>query len=283
MTAADAMLGNYRLQRVLGQGASATVHLAQDQRSGLWVALKVLSGASAAGGQPAELRSRFLQEAQIARRLRHPDIVAIHAAGETAGSLWLAMELVPGHSLERYVQPRLLLPPALAIGICIRVARALAHAHALGVVHRDIKPSNVLVDLATDSVKLTDFGTARLLDGCPTKTGLMLGTPAYTAPELLAGAVGDAASDLYSLGVVLFELLAGRRPHESASMGELLRQVAIDSPPDLRELRPELPAPLAEVVARLLVKRPHDRPAGAEAAASALAAVLAQWPDAQRP
>ncbi|HEY6132918.1 MAG TPA: serine/threonine-protein kinase [Rubrivivax sp.] len=264
-------LAGYVLGRVLGRGGSGVVHLAQQRSDGAWLALKLLTaGAALDSIERAELRARFLQEAEVAKRLQHPDIVAIHAAGETAGALWLAMELVPGRSLERYVQPPYLLPPPVVLGIVIRVARALAHAHAMGVVHRDVKPSNVIVDLASDSVKLGDFGTARLHDGSRTRTELLLGTPAYMAPEQLAGAAADARSDLYTLGVMLFELLSGRRPHESASMGELLRQVASEPAPDLRTLRPEMPASLADTVARLLAKRPGDRHADANVLADAL-------------
>ena len=165
MPAEGDTLADYVLGRVIGRGGGGTVHLAQDRRDGRWVALKLLPSEGAfASDARQELRTRFLQEADIARRLQHPDIVSVHAAGEAAGSLWLAMELVLGCSLERYVQPRRLLPPPVVAEMGLRLARALAHAHSLGVVHRDIKPSNVLVDLAADVLKLTDFGTARMLD-----------------------------------------------------------------------------------------------------------------------
>ena len=279
MPTAVEVVDHYRIERALGEGASATVYLAQDQRNGQWVALKVLANQGLlASTERSQLRTRFLQEAEIVRRLQHPDIVAIHAVGETRGALWLAMELAPGCPLDRYLQAPTLLPPQVVLRIGVRVARALAHAHRQGVVHRDIKPSNVLVDLATESVKLTDFGTARLLDSHRTGTEFILGTPAYMAPELLAGNSASVASDLYSLGVVVFELLAARRPHQSASMGELLRQVANEPAPDLRSLRPEVPAALAAALARLLHKRASDRPSSADEAAAALADVLAGWP-----
>jgi serine/threonine-protein kinase len=272
-------LDDYRLVRVIGQGASATVHLAQHRRDGAWVAVKILSPHSeSSAAERAEWRARFLQEVELTRRLQHPNIVAILAAGETAGSLWTALELVPGSPLARYVQPALLLPPPVVLGIVARVARALAHAHGLGVVHRDVKPSNVLLDLATASVKLGDFGTARSIDSSRTRTEVMVGTPAYMAPEQLAGGAADAAGDLYALGVLSFELLTGRRPHESASMGELLRRVASEAAPDLRTLRPELPDALAALLARLLARRPADRPVSASSAAAELAAILPGWP-----
>ncbi len=277
MSTPDGTFGDYRVQRLLGAGSSASVFLAQDQRDQGWVALKVFApDGQTEAAERDELRARFLQEAQTIQRLRHPDIVALHGAGESAGQLWLAMELAPGCALGRYVQPRRLLPAPVVAEIGARVARALAHAHDQGVVHRDIKPSNVLVALGEGGLKLTDFGTARLLDQCRTRTEVMPGTPAYMAPEQLAGNAATPASDLYALGALLFELLAGRRPFASASLGELLRQVANDPVPNLRQLRPEVPAPLADVVARLLARRAVDRPASSQEAAREIDAVRAQ-------
>lgn len=275
-------IGPYRIVRALGEGSSATVYLAEDPHDGRLLALKVLANQGAlASAERRELRARFLQEAAIVRRLQHPDIVAVQAAGEAQGSLWLAMDLAPGGPLDQHLDARHLLPPRVALRIAARVARALGHAHRQGVVHRDIKPSNVLVDLASDSVKLTDFGTARLLDSRRTGTEFILGTPAYMAPELLAGHVATAATDLYSLGVVLFELLAGRRPHQSSSMGELLRQVARETAPDIRGLRPELPTGVSAVLVRLLAKRAAARPSSADELAEELDQVLAHWPPLQ--
>lgn len=280
MTSTDPpRLGPYRPERILGKGASATVYLAQDERDARWVAIKVLTpGWEPSGLDREEAHLRFAQEAAIVQRVQHPDIVAVLDTGEAAGQLWLAMELAPGCGLDRYAQPRLLLPAHGVLGIGARVASALAHAHAQGVIHRDIKPSNVLVDLAGQSVKVTDFGTARLLDGRRTRTGLMLGTPAYMAPELLAGEAADARSDLYSLGVMLFELLAGRRPHDSASMGELLRQIANEAPPDLQALCPALPRDVVDLVNSLLAKQASRRPADGQEVAAGLLASAALHP-----
>lgn len=272
-------LGEYRLVRVLGEGASARVFMAQHLHSAQWVALKVFGPPAAqADDEHAEIRQRFLQEADVIKRLQHPDIVTLQEAGESAGALWLAMELAPGCSLQRYADRQMLLPAPVVLGIGIRLARAMAHAHAQGIVHRDIKPSNVLVDLAADSVKLTDFGTARLPDSRRTGTELILGTPVYMAPEMLASSTASAASDLYSLGVLMFELLTGELPHQSASLGELLRQVAHEPAPDLRRLRPAWPASLADLVARLLSKQPAARPANGIEAALQMSQILASWP-----
>jgi len=264
----------YAIRRSLGQGASGAVYVAQACRDGSWVALKILHPAPGAGAEDRdEQRSRFLGESRIAQRLRHPDIAAVLAAGESHGQLWLAMELVPGCSLERYTRSRHLLPPELALNVVARVAGALAHAHAADVVHRDIKPSNILVDLTSAVVKLSDFGVARIADGTATRTGMMLGTPSYMAPEQLAGAPADARGDIYALGVVLFELLTGRRPHEAASMGDFLRAVATQEAPGLQELWPQAPAELSAVLAQMLARQPARRTPSAAAVFQALARV----------
>lgn len=269
--------GPYQTLRRLAEGASGSVHVARDERSGHSVALKLVPLSD--DGQPsAEARRRFLVEAQAARRLRHPDIAAVLDAGESHGTGWLAMELAPGYDLGRYCQPARLLPLPLVLRIVARVAAALAHAHAAGIVHRDIKPSNVVVHLPADSVKLVDFGVARVVGAEATRTGVVLGSPAYLAPEQLAGAQPDPATDLYALGVLLFHLCTGRLPFRASSMGELLREVAIVPAPNLRSLLPDCPAGLAELVAQLLSKSAAQRPSSAVAVAERLAAMAARLP-----
>ena len=249
-----------------------TVHLAVDSRDGRPVALKAMPlGQDGADSVP--LRQRFLAEVAAARRLSHRDIVTLHDAGEEAGQLWLAMELLRGCDLGRYTHMSRLLPEPLVLRLVERLARALAHAHAQGVVHRDIKPANVMLHLPTAQLKLTDFGVAGLADMSRTRTGVVLGTPFYMAPEQLAGAAADARSDLYALGVLLFQLLTGRLPHEHASLGELLRAVASEPAPDVRTLRPALSPALAGVVAQALQKQPARRPASGLELADALAAL----------
>ncbi len=259
-------LGGYRLESLLGSGATADVWRAVDLASGATVALKRVP----IGPGADLLRERFAAEAAAAQRLRHPDIARVFGSGVEGGCGWLAMELLPGTSLESHTRAGRLLPLTHAIAIGARVAGALAHAHAQGVIHRDVKPSNVMIDAASGRVALTDFGVASLADGERTRTGLMLGTPAYMAPELLAGAPASAAGDLYALGVMLFELLAGRRPHEAPTLGELLRQVAAEPAPPLAGLRPEVPTEVAALVAALLAKRPAERPRGAAEVAALL-------------
>ncbi len=261
-------VAGYRLLRALGQGAHGAVFLAQQDATHTVVALK-LTRLGTAADDPAA-REEFARATALARRLVHPGIAALHAAGIEGPFAWWAMEAVPGTDLGRYPQARRLLPEPLVLHVGQRVAQALAYAHRQGVVHRDLKPANVLVHWPSHSVKLVDFGLARAADGAQTATGLLLGTPAYMAPEQLAGSVPTPRSDLYALGAMLFQLLAGRLPHEGASMGALLRQVASAPAPDLGALCPQLPREVTTLVARLLQRNPADRPADGEALAREL-------------
>ncbi len=264
-------IGGYRLAGLIGKGAIGEVHAAVHLSSAEAVALKLIALPHGGGGpDQAETRRRFLAEAATAQQLQHPDIVRVLGAGEEGGTGWIAMELLHGSDLLRYTRPARLLPEAVVLRVGERVARALAHAHAAGVVHRDVKPANVIVDWAQDRITLTDFGIARLADADRTRTGLVLGSPAYMAPELLAGGQASASSDLYALGVTLFQMLAGRLPFDDTSMGALLRQVAAQAAPALHTLRPGLPGAVSDTVAALLAKHPAQRPASALALAQRL-------------
>lgn len=266
----------YRLGARLGEGGGSQVVEADDLRTGRQVAVKLIQlPADLPAAQRQEWVARLHREAELARKLDHPDIVAVYEAGIQGQQAWLAMERVHGVDLSRYTQRHLLLPENLVLRIGARVAAALAHAHACGVVHRDLKPANVLVHLAGGQVKLADFGVARQDDASLTRTGMTLGTPAYMAPEQLAGAPATAASDTYALGVMLFELLAGRRPHQAATLGELLQATASQPPAALARLRPDLPAPVVAAVEQLLARQPADRPANLDAWAASVAALAA--------
>lgn len=261
--------GRFRLVQLLGRGAAGEVHQAIDQLDGRTVALKLIrrrgSGPNPGGADDRELVA--------GRRLRHPGIAGLIDAGSDGGLDWLAMEFAPGVALTRYTDPARLLPEGLVLRIGARIAEALAHAHALGVVHRDLKPSNVRIDLATMGVALLDFGIARIDDGMNTRTGLTLGTPAYMAPEVLAGQPAAEAADVYALGVILYELLAGRRPHDGATLGELLRSVAGHPVPDLGGQCPHLPGAVVDAVHQALRREPKHRPSDLMAYASLLEAL----------
>jgi eukaryotic-like serine/threonine-protein kinase len=206
-----------------------------------------------------EARERFRREAQAAWRLSHQDIVQVIDAGEEQGLAYIAMELLSGHDLLRYTRAGHLLPVAVVLDIGQRVALALAHAHGQGVVHRDIKPANVMVDFGHGTLKVTDFGIARISDAARTRTGLVLGSPLYMSPEQLTGKQVDGRSDIYSLGLLLFQLLSGRLPIEATNLADLMRAVIEQVPPDLLDLRPELPTDLADVIALAMQKRPELR------------------------
>lgn len=269
-----AMLGRYRIERELGRGSMGTVYLGHDPQIGRPVAIKTMAlSREFEGEELVEARARFFREAEMAGRLRHADIVTIFDASEDQGLAFIAMEFVAGHDLLRHTLPGRLLPVPEVLRTLARVAEALAHAHTQGVVHRDVKPANVMIAPATGAVKVTDFGIARITDACRTRTGLVLGTPSFMSPEQMTGRRIDGRSDLYSLGVMLFQLLTGELPHRSESMAELMHQIVNDTAPDVRSLRPELPEALANVVALALEKRPEVRYANGRQLAYDLLAV----------
>ncbi len=270
-------LGPYALESVIARGATSVVHLALDTRNGRSVALKAIAlSRELTGLALSDARARFLREAEAARRLDHPDIVKILDAGEDGGVAYLAMEPLAGHDLQRHVVPGQLLPAPQVLRIGARVADALAHAHRQGVVHRDIKPGNVIFDVAADRVVVTDFGVARIGDASHTRTGMLLGTPAYMSPEQLVGQHVDGRSDLYALGVLLFQLLCGRLPFEGATLAAMMKQIVNDPAPPLRELRPDLPETLATLLARTMAKDRASRPADGAEIAQALRAIATE-------
>ena len=202
--------------------------------------------------------------------MQHPSIVTIFDVGEEGELAYIAMEYIKGQDLQQHCKRAALLPVPNVLSIVARVAQALDYAHGMQVLHRDIKPGNVMYDSLTDSVKITDFGIARITDGSKTRTGLVMGTPSYMSPEQLAGMPLDGRSDLYSLGIMMWQLLTGLLPFRAESMAELLSKIASQQAPDIRRARSEISAELAAVVARLLCKSPQDRYQNGEAVAAAL-------------
>jgi serine/threonine-protein kinase len=255
------MLGSLCIERTLARSAGAALYRASDTASGNVVAVKVL----VPGADPPGEIERFLRAGERCVGLDHPHIVRVWGGGQVQGLAFLSMELLPGHDLTRWTAPARRLPEAAVLEIAEQIAEALTYAHRRGMVHRDVKPANVVYDPAARRAVLTDFGLARGPDSQATQSGVMLGSPAYMAPELLAGAPPDARSDLYALGALTYELLAGRPPFEQAGLGALLRAVATEAPPSLAVARPDLAgaADLDRLLARLLAKRADERPAEA--------------------
>lgn len=273
--AAGSTIAGYRIERLLGQGGLGAVYLAHDahDEQSRPIALKVLN---LGGAERTHLLHAFEREVALGRRLQHPGIVRILDAGEVGELAFVAMEYVAGGDLAHLRLARQPFPIDAAIGIAARVARALEHAHEQGILHGDVKAANILVDEAAGWVKLGDFGLARLADMQRSRTGVLAGTPACMSPEQLAEGPLDARSDLYSLGVVLFELLTARLPHQADSLGALLRAVMQTPAPAVRELRPDAPPALATLTARLLEKDRERRPESARALADTLEGLLQQ-------
>lgn len=269
------MLGRYQVDKELGKGAMGVVYLGKDPKIGRVVAIKTMAlSQEFAGEELVDARERFFREAETAGRLQHQNIVTIFDAGEEHDLAYIAMEFLKGRDLADHCKSDQLLPMPVVVSIVARVAEALAYAHKQNVVHRDIKPANIMYERESDTVKVTDFGIARITDSSKTKTGLVLGTPSFMSPEQLAGKKVDGRSDLYSLGVMLFQMLAGVLPFRGDSMAELMYKIANEEAPDIRIIRAEISPALADVVALSLSKRPEIRYQSGDIFAADLRSVL---------
>jgi serine/threonine-protein kinase len=269
-------LGRYEVEKELGKGAMGAVYLGKDPKIGRVVAIKTMALAQEfEADELAEVKERFFREAQTAGRLSHPNIVTIYDTGEEHDLCYIAMELLKGGDLVPFCKPGGLLPIDKVVSIVARAAEALGYAHQQGVVHRDIKPANIMYHPESDSVKLADFGIARLTDSSKTKTGMVLGTPFYMSPEQLAGKKIAGRSDLFSLAVTLYQLLTGKLPFEGESMAQLMFKIASEPPTDIRSVRPDVPAGLAAFLARALAKNPDERFQTGDEFAKALRAAFA--------
>jgi len=254
-------ISRYRLERPLGHGGMASVYLGRDSELDRPVAVKLLAENAAAD---AGLRERFVREARMAARLSHPNVVSIYDAGEDDGRPYIVMECVQGETLSELLARRGRLPPKEARALALQAARGLAHAHAAGLVHRDIKPQNLLLR-EDGTLKIADFGIARAADGTAlTQVGTVLGTAAYLAPEQALGEEVGPAADVYSLGAVLYELLTGRPPYEFDSLADLADKQRRHAIAPVRELAPDVPRDLEDVVMRCLARNPAYRPANLE-------------------
>jgi serine/threonine-protein kinase len=263
-------LGRYQLEREIGRGAMGIVYLGRDTAINRMVAIKAIPLASEfSETELVEARSRFFREAETAGRLNHPNIVTIYDVGEERGLAYIAMEYLKGRHLSDYAKSNNLLEPRKVLEIIARTADALGFAHKQGVVHRDIKPANLMYDPSTDVLKITDFGIARLSGAGSTRTGIVLGTPSFMSPEQLEGRTVTGSSDLFSLGVSLFQLLTGQLPFTADSMTGLMQQIAEAPHPPLRAFRPDLPACVESAIDRALAKNPEARyDSGAQMAAA---------------
>ncbi len=259
-------LGKYRIQKELGRGGMGAVYLAFDERLQRQVALKVMLPKFAAN---ATAKDRFLREARAAAQICSDHIVSIYEADEIDGTPYIALQLLQGYPLDEYLKKKgsPSLPQIIRIGR--EVAIGLASAHELGMVHRDIKPSNVWLEAPNGRVKILDFGLAKPAEGAEiaelTALGAVVGTPAYMAPEQGRGLPLDGRADLFSLGCVLYRLTTGKLPFARTTLMSILVAIAIEDPTPIRELNPEVPEPLADLIHRLLAKNAADRPADAQA------------------
>ena len=254
------MLGRYEIEKELGKGAMGVVYLGKDPKIGRVVAIKTMAlSQEFEGDELAEVKARFFREAETAGRLNHQNIVTMYDAGEEHDLAYIAMEFLKGKDLVPYTKADNLLPLPKVMSIVARVADALDYAHKQNVVHRDIKPANIMYDPETDTPKVTDFGIARITDSSKTKTGMVLGTPSFMSPEQLAGKKIEGGSDLFSLGVSLYQLACGKLPFEGDSMAQLMYRIANEPHTDILSIKADLPPCVAAIINKALAKKVEDR------------------------
>jgi serine/threonine protein kinase len=269
-------LGPYQIQFRLGAGGMGEVWRARDTRSGREVAIKVIS--PEAVGDPDRL-SRFVSEAKAAMALQHPNILTVHEIGESASGPYIVMEFVDGGTVRSLLNDGPL-PVAQAVDIAMQAADGVASAHGAGIVHRDLKPDNLMITSA-GVVKILDFGLARSLrpedaaDGGRTAAGMIVGTAAYVSPEQLRGEKATERSDVFALGVVLFEMATGENPFQRSNPIEMFSAILRDDPPLLAERAPDAPEELSRTLSKALAKKPQDRHPTARELAADLRSVRA--------
>jgi serine/threonine-protein kinase len=272
------MLGRYEIEKELGKGAMGVVYLGKDPKIGRVVAIKTMAlSQEFEADELQDVKERFFREAETAGRLNHPNIVTMYDAGEEHDLAYIAMEFLKGKDLVAYTKPDNLLPLDKVMNIIAQVADALDYAHKLNVVHRDIKPANIMYDPESDSPKVTDFGIARITDSSKTKTGMVLGTPSFMSPEQLAGRKIEGHSDLFSLGVSLYQMACGKLPFAGDSMAQLMFKIANEPHTDILSVRPDLPACLVAIINRSLAKQVEDRYANGAEMAGALRECAAKY------
>jgi eukaryotic-like serine/threonine-protein kinase len=266
------MLGRYEVEKELGKGAMGAVYLGKDPKISRVVAIKTMALAQEfEGDELQDVKDRFFREAETAGRLSHPNIVTIYDAGEEHDLAYIAMEFLKGKDLVQYGKADALLPIDQVLSIIERCAKGLSYAHKQNVVHRDIKPANVMYEIESDTLKITDFGIARITDSSKTKTGMVLGTPSFMSPEQLSGKKVDGRSDLFSLGVMMFQMMTGRLPFQGDSMATLMYKIANEEHPSADSIRPDLPRCITIIINRALAKERKKRYQTGEQMASDIA------------
>jgi len=254
-----AMLGRYKVLKELGRGAMGVVYLGKDPTIQRLVAIKTMRLDEIDDAEKREeVKTRFFREAESTGRLAHPHIVTIYDAGEEQDLAYIAMEVLEGTTLKHWSRKPNLLPLDKLIPILATVADAMDYAHQQGVVHRDIKPANIMIT-AGATVKVMDFGIAKIASSSKTQTNIVLGTPTYMSPEQIAGKKVDGRSDIFSLGVVLFEMLTGRPPFTADNLSALLFAIAHNPSPSIKVIRPDIPPALQQVLNQALEKDPALR------------------------
>ncbi|HEY5624037.1 MAG TPA: serine/threonine-protein kinase [Gammaproteobacteria bacterium] len=267
-------LGRYKLLKMIGRGAMGEVHVGRDPTLNRMLAIKTLNLAEEFDLEDIdEIKARFASEAELAGRLNHPNIVTVYDAGEENDVAYIAMEYARGRQLSDFTNPRRLLPVETTLAIVAKAAQALDYAHRNNVIHRDIKPANIMYDSDTETVKLTDFGMARLMDVSRTRTGIVLGTPSFMSPEQLEGDDVTGQTDLFALGICLYQLLTGTLPFRGKSMTELMFALANEPHAPISSVRSDLPRSIDRLIDRALAKKPSERFASGAEMASALSSV----------
>jgi serine/threonine-protein kinase len=252
-------VGRYEVLSELGQGAMGIVYKAKDPKINRLLAIKTIRFSDEFEEKKLqEVKDRFLREAEIAGKLSHPTIVSIYDVGEDYDLTYLAMEFLEGEDLQKYCKKGVLLPLRKVLFIVGETATALHYAHSEGVIHRDIKPGNIMF-LKDGKVKVTDFGIAKAVSSSQTKSGIILGTPNYMSPEQINGQDIDGRSDIFSLGVVFFELLTGRLPFRGKNLTNLFYQITQGEHPPIRTINPKVPKPCEQIIDRALAKDPNKR------------------------
>ncbi len=271
------IFGRYEILRELGRGSMGTVYLGRDPKINREVAIKTLKYAEVGPADVDQVKTRFFREAEAAGKLSHPDIVSIYDVGEEHDMAYIAMELLSGWNLTRFCKPGHLLPINQVLSIIADVAAALDYAHNQGVIHRDIKPDNIML-LEDGRIKVTDFGIALVVDASKTRTGIVLGTPNYMSPEQVAGQTLDGRSDLFSLGIVFYELLAGAKPFKGDTISAIIHAITHTPHTSFSEFKPDIPACCQAIVDKLLAKELNERFDSAARLSKAIEACMAELP-----